>query len=109
MRNANKSHDKLIMKIDKYLTEASIEDYLERREGPEFARPIKRKIGPARASKMTPREVKEAIYAGAGVATPRSPSDAFTTAGLKALLDNPKIQNDFNLVDWIYSCLLPDD
>lgn len=60
-----------------------------------------RKIGPARAAKMSAKQIREAIWRGAGPNDARNPYDAFTHAGIEAILRGRHVEEDPILERWI--------
>lgn len=60
-----------------------------------------RKIGPARAAKMSAKQIREAIWRGAGPNDARNPYDAFTHAGIEAILRGRHVMEDPILERWI--------
>lgn len=60
-----------------------------------------RKIGPARAAKMSAEQIREAIWRGAGPNDARNPYDAFTHAGIEAILRGRHVAEDPILERWI--------
>lgn len=60
-----------------------------------------RKIGPARAAKMGAKQIREAIYRGAGPGDARNPYDAFSHAGIEAILRGSHVMEDPILERWI--------